>query len=79
MTQTRQIMRAVLAGARTSREIASAIGAPRGNISVALHKLANSGAIERAGVVNTNRVGRPYVRWRARTAAASPAGRAANP
>ena len=79
MTQTRRILRAMLSGARTSREIASALGAPRGNISVALHKLANCGAIERAGVVNTNRVGRPCVRWRARKATASPLETVAKP
>jgi predicted transcriptional regulator len=67
VTQKRRIIRAILAGAQTSSEIACAIGAPRGNVSVALHRLADRGLIERAGVVNIDRIGRPYVRWRLRT------------
>jgi hypothetical protein len=66
VTQKRQIMKAILAGAQTSTEIASAIGACRGNISVALHRLADVGLIERAGVVNIDQIGRPHVRWRLR-------------
>jgi predicted transcriptional regulator len=66
VTQNRRILRAILAGAQTSSEIASAIGAPRGNVSVALHRLADGGLIERAGVVNMDRIGRPHVRWRLR-------------
>jgi predicted transcriptional regulator len=66
VTQKRQIMKAILAGAQTSSEIACAIGARRGNVSVALHRLADNGLIERAGVVNIDRIGRPHVRWRLR-------------
>jgi hypothetical protein len=66
VTQKNRIMRAILAGAQTSSEIADAIGACRGNVSVALHRLADRGLIERAGVVNIDRIGRPHVRWRMR-------------
>jgi predicted ArsR family transcriptional regulator len=66
VTQKNRIMRAILAGAQTSSEIADAIGACRGNVSVALHRLADGGLIERAGVVNIDRIGRPHVRWRLR-------------
>jgi predicted transcriptional regulator len=66
VTQKKQIKKAILAGAQTSTEIASAIGACRANISVALHRLADFGLIERAGVVNVDQIGRPHVRWRLR-------------
>ena len=71
MMQKRRIMRAILAGAQTSSEIAHAIGACRGNVSVALHQLADGGLIERAGVVNIDRIGRPHVRWRLRASIAA--------
>ena len=72
MTQSNRILKAMKAGSQTSTEIASAIGSRRRNVSVALHRLANLGLIERAGIVNTPRIGRPCVRWRARRSSASP-------
>ena len=67
MTQISRIMRAIVTGAQTSSEIADEIGAHRRNVSVALHRLAESGLVERAGVVNVERIGRPHVRWRLRS------------
>lgn len=71
MTQNGRIIRAILAGAQTSSEIACAIGACRGNVSVALHRLGDNGLIERGGVVNIERIGRPHVRWRLRAPTAA--------
>lgn len=77
MTQKKRIIKAILAGAQTSSEIACAIGACRGNVSVALHRLADGLVVERAGVVNIDQIGRPHVRWRltAQIAPSNPRGR----
>ena len=64
MTQTAQILAALRAGAATSRSLSDLLRVDRRCISVVLCGLANIGAIERAGVENLGRVGRPYVRWR---------------
>jgi predicted ArsR family transcriptional regulator len=66
MTQTARILAALRSGAATSQQIAKRIGCERRNISVALCRLAAIGVIERAGLVNARRIGRPYVRWRVR-------------
>jgi predicted transcriptional regulator len=66
MTKIAQIVAALRSGAATSQEIASKVRADRRNVSVTLCRLAALGVIERAGVVNTRRIGRPYVRWRVR-------------
>jgi predicted transcriptional regulator len=66
MNQVRKILLALTGGADTSEEIACILGSPRGSISVALCRLADAGAIERVGVANDGRPGRPYVRWRVR-------------
>jgi predicted ArsR family transcriptional regulator len=66
MNQVRKILLALGAGADTSKEIACVIGTKRGAISVALCRLADAGVIERMGVANEGRPGRPYVRWRVR-------------
>ncbi len=66
MTKTAQIVAALRSGAATSQEIAGRIRCERRNVSVALCRLAALGIIERAGVVNARRIGRPYVRWRVR-------------
>jgi predicted transcriptional regulator len=57
-----------MTGADTSEEIADLIGSKRSVISVALCRLSDAGFIERAGVANDGRAGRPYVRWRVRSA-----------
>ena len=41
-------------------------GASRNAVSVALFRLADIGRIERAGVANVRRAGRPCLRWRVR-------------
>jgi predicted transcriptional regulator len=66
MNQVRKILLALTAGADTSEEIACIIGTQRSSISVALCRLADVGVVERAGVANDGRPGRPYVRWRVR-------------
>jgi predicted transcriptional regulator len=66
MTKTGRIVAALRNGLATSREIADRVRCERRNVSVALCRLAALGIIERAGVVNTPRIGRPYVRWRLR-------------
>ena len=66
MTKTARILAALRGGATTSQAIAERVRAERRNVSVALCQLAEIGIIERAGVVNTPRIGRPYVRWRVR-------------
>ena len=73
MSQIRKILLALTAGADTSEEIACIIGTSRGVISVALCRLADEGVVERAGVANDGRLGRPYVRWRVRRPAPAPA------
>jgi predicted transcriptional regulator len=65
-TRTAQILAALRSGAATSEEIASRVRSDRQNVSVALCRLAALGLVERAGVVNAHRIGRPYVRWRSR-------------
>jgi predicted transcriptional regulator len=49
-----------------SQEIAQRVRCDRRNVSVALCQLAALGSIERAGVINAQRIGRPYMRWRFR-------------
>ena len=66
MTQVEGILAALGGGAATSRDIAERLGAERARIAVALCELADKGAIERAGVSNLRRIGRPCVRWRLR-------------
>ncbi len=68
MNNTRKILRALHGGAKTSEEISRLACINRRNISVALCRLADRGVVERAGVVNAGRLGRPYVRWRSRRA-----------
>jgi predicted transcriptional regulator len=65
-TRTAQILAALRSGAATSEEIASRVRSDRRNVSVELCRLAALGIIERAGVVNAQRIGRPFVRWRYR-------------
>ncbi len=67
MTQALRIFAAMRGGAETSREIAVVAGSGRANISVVLCGLAELGLIERAGVANSGKLGRPYVRWRLRS------------
>jgi predicted transcriptional regulator len=74
MSQVRKILLALTAGADTSEEIACIIGTKRGSISVALCRLADAGVVERAGVANDGRPGRPYVRWQVRRPAPARAG-----
>lgn len=66
MTKTGRIVAALRGGAVTSQEIADRVRSDRRNVSVALCRLAALGIIERAGVTNAQRIGRPYVRWRLR-------------
>ncbi len=66
LTKTARILAALRGGAATSQQIANRIGCDRRNISVALCRLAATGAIERAALVITRRIGRPYLRWRVR-------------
>jgi predicted ArsR family transcriptional regulator len=64
MTKTARIVAALRSGAATSQEIADKVRSPRRRVSVALCRLAALGVIERAGIVNAQHIGRPYVRWR---------------
>lgn len=66
MNKTRKILLALHAGASTSKEISRVLRLERGSISVALCRLADRDMVERVGVVNAGRLGRPYVRWRPR-------------
>ena len=72
MSQARKILLALMTGADTSGDIACLIGSKRGVISVALCRLADAGVVERAGVANEGRAGRPYLRWRIRRAGLRP-------
>jgi predicted transcriptional regulator len=62
MTKTARIVAALRSGAATSQEIAQRVRSDRRNVSVVLCRLAALGIVERAGVVNAHRIGRPYVR-----------------
>jgi predicted ArsR family transcriptional regulator len=73
MTKFMKILSVLRRGPTTSGEIAKAIGGDRRGVSVALCRLAELGLIERAGVVNDARVGRPYVRWKLRERGSSDA------
>jgi predicted transcriptional regulator len=66
MNKMGKIMLALHCGAHTSNEIARLVRLKRANISVALCRLADIGMVERAGVVNVGRMGRPCIRWRTR-------------
>lgn len=66
MKKSARILAAVASGADTSREIACLISLHRAAVSVALCRLADIGRVERAGVANEGRLGRPCVRWRLR-------------
>jgi hypothetical protein len=68
VSQARRILLALTTGADTSEEIAALLDGRRSVISVALCRLADTGLVERAGVVNEGRAGQPYVRWRLRRA-----------
>ena len=70
MTKTAQILAAMRDGAVTSAQIAKFVGSHRGNISVTLCRLADLGVVERSGSVSARQIGRPYLRWRQRTALA---------
>jgi len=71
MTRAGQILAALRRGAVTSKEIAAQVPTTRPTISVLLCRLADRGLIEKIGVARAQSAGRPFVKWRVRTALSS--------